>query len=72
MTDTGIAEEIATLRSRIADAEASVARCKSLIAARHEAGTESAAEEAELKELIEARDSMVLRLSRLESCQRAL
>jgi len=68
--DTGISEEITTLRERIEAAEAAIAGFKSRVSARPNASDQSSAEEAELRELTESRDLMVSRLSRLESCKR--
>jgi hypothetical protein len=58
MNDTGISEEIAALREQIAATEAEIARGK------------PSSGETERDALIEARDSMIVRLSRLESCKR--
>jgi hypothetical protein len=58
MHDTGISEEIAALREQIAAAEAEIAR-----------GNPGSGK-TERDALIEARDSMIVRLSRLESCKR--
>jgi hypothetical protein len=63
MNDTGIAQEITTLREQLAAAEAAIAQGKSADA--------SHKDDAELRELMEARDFMARRLSRLESCRRA-
>lgn len=65
MQGTGIADEINTLRQQISEAEAAITRCQSRVNAHP-----GSAEEAELRELVEARDFMVSRLSRLESCKR--
>lgn len=73
MADTNIGEEIDTLRDQLAGAEAAVARARSQVAAAGQVSPEAvAAQERELGELIEARDFMVSRLSRLESCKRSL
>jgi hypothetical protein len=77
MEDTGISQEIAALREQIAATEAAIARLQSR-ANQHlkageagEAGDPASAEAVELLgELVEARDSMTVRLTRLESCKR--
>ena len=69
MQDTGIAEQIANLRKQIAAAEAE-------IESRHgrwkAAGKDAHMADTELAELKEAHEFMLNRLSRLQSCQRAL
>lgn len=67
MTDTGISEQITTLREQIAAAEAEIEHRRSRLKL-HPNGQGSGAE-AELAELVEAREFMRHRLSRLESCQ---
>lgn len=77
MEDTGISQEIAALREQIAATEAAIARLQNR-ANQHrkageagEAGDPASAETMELlRELVEAHDSMKVRLSRLESCKR--
>jgi len=69
MQDTGIAEQIARLREQIAAAEAEIGRYQSRLSADKESSVKA---DAELAELTEAREFMLNRLSRLESCQRAL
>ena len=68
MSNTGISEQIATLMEQIAAAEVQLDGHRSRLKTRPEG--DAAAAEAALAELTEARDSMVNRLSRLESCQR--
>ena len=60
MEDTGISQEIAALREQMAATEAEIARLKS----------ETSAKDTDLAPLVEALDSMTIRLSRLESCKR--
>jgi hypothetical protein len=69
MQNTSIDEEIAALREQIAAADTEIARTRSLIRTR-QSGDASSPDEAELVLLVEARDHMVSRLSRLESCKR--
>lgn len=69
MQSTDISQEIAALREQIAAAEAAIIRHKSRVSAR-EPGDARPEEDAELSELVEARDLMTARLSRLESCKR--
>jgi hypothetical protein len=68
MSDTGISEQIATLREQIAAAEVEIENQRARLKA--QSVSDGAAGEAPLTELIEARDSMLNRMSRLESCQR--
>jgi hypothetical protein len=71
MQNIGISQEIAELREQIATADATIARYKSQgAAAGRETVASPSAEDAALQELVEARDFMVTRLSRLESCKR--
>ena len=63
--DTGIYEQISTLRQRVAAVDAEIDRSKS---ARR--GAASHDEARALEELIEAREFMTTRLRRLESCRR--
>jgi uncharacterized protein involved in exopolysaccharide biosynthesis len=67
MSDTGIAEQIATLREQIAAAEAEIDDRRSRLKAQSD-GHAAEAEE-ELAELSEAHEFMRNRLRRLESCQ---
>jgi hypothetical protein len=68
-TDSG---EISTLRGQIAAAEAAIKDLESRTSALDESGSSAASEIVELGELVEARDFMVARLSRLQSCKRRL
>jgi hypothetical protein len=70
MQNIGISQEIAELREQIATADATIARYKSQGAVGRDTGAPASAEDAALRELVEARDFMVTRLSRLESCKR--
>jgi chromosome segregation ATPase len=72
MSDTGIAEQIATLRAQIADTEAEIESHQARRKAEGREGGDAEAPEAELVELKEAHEFMLNRLSRLESCRRAL
>ena len=65
MSDTGISEQIITLREQITAAEAEIDDRRSRLRPN---GHDAAAEE-ELAELVEALEFMRHRLSRLESCQ---
>jgi len=66
MTYTDIHEEIAALCKQIAAVEAAIAVARSTLCARHESGDTSATEENDLRELIEARDSLASRLDCLQ------
>jgi hypothetical protein len=72
MSDTGIAEQIATLRVQIADTEAEIESHRARRKAEGREGDDAEAPEAALAELKEAHEFMLNRLSRLESCRRAL
>jgi uncharacterized protein involved in exopolysaccharide biosynthesis len=67
MSDTGISEQIATLREQIAAVEAEIQNHQSRLKA--QPGGQAAAAEAELTEFTKSREFMLYRLSRLESCQ---
>jgi len=70
MQGTSIDEEIAALREQLTATEAEIARAQSIIDAGRGSGDAAAKDQAELPRLVEARDHMVSRLSRLESCKR--
>jgi hypothetical protein len=72
MQDTGVSQEIARLRQEIAATQAFIRRHRCRITALHESGDPSGREQAELDEMVEAHGFMVARLTRLESCRRAL
>jgi hypothetical protein len=65
MHDTGILQEIATLRAQLAETEAAIAR-------HGESDHQDAGAAAALAELEEARGFMETRLQRLESCCRTV
>jgi uncharacterized protein involved in exopolysaccharide biosynthesis len=67
MPDTCISEQITTLREQIAAAEAEIDDRRSRLKAQPDG--DAARAEKELAELVEAREFMRHRLSRLESCQ---
>jgi hypothetical protein len=72
MQDTGVSQEIARLRQEIAATQAFIRRQRYRITAVDESGDRSGREQAELDEMVEAHGFMVARLTRLESCRRAL
>jgi hypothetical protein len=65
MIESGLYEEVTALRQRIASADASILRCKSVVAALHESGFWSAREEFNLRNLIDQRNSVATLLSAL-------
>jgi hypothetical protein len=70
MQSTDISQEISALREQIAALEASIELRKRQQLRKSDDSVGSETAEADLGELVEARDFMVARLSRLESCKR--
>jgi hypothetical protein len=69
VADDGITDDIEALREQLARAEEAIRRCQGVVCALRDADVLSP-EETELVELVEARDFMRTRLSRMLSCRR--